>query len=86
LFCNQTAVGSDITVWLDAFGEGNLPQQGWRNWLFGLSPVRETMAALRQVGLLGGGDRRQIPSGSQADLLQRFPDQRQMGVDVMPGR
>ena len=48
----ETAVGSDIAVWLDAFDEGDLPQPGWRYWLFGLSPARETMAALRQVGVL----------------------------------
>jgi hypothetical protein len=49
----KTAVaGSDIAAWLDAFDEGDLPQQGWRHWLFGLSPARETMAALRQVGVL----------------------------------
>jgi hypothetical protein len=36
---------------LDAFDEGDLPQQGWRPWLFGLSPARETMAVL-QVGVL----------------------------------
>jgi hypothetical protein len=48
----KTAVGSDIAAWLDAFDEGDLPQQGWRPWLFGLSPARETMAALRQVGVL----------------------------------
>jgi hypothetical protein len=48
----KTAVGSDIAAWLDAFGEGDLPQQGWRPWLTGLSPARETMAALRQVGVL----------------------------------
>jgi hypothetical protein len=48
----KTAVGSDIATWLDAFDEGDLPQQGWRGWLFGLSPARETMAALRQVGVL----------------------------------
>ena len=45
----ETAVGSDIAAWLDALGEGDLPQQNWRPWLFGLSPARETMAALRQV-------------------------------------
>jgi hypothetical protein len=45
--------GSDIAAWPDAFGEGDLPQQIWRPWLAGLSPARETMAALRQVGLLG---------------------------------
>jgi hypothetical protein len=39
----KTAVGSDIAAWLDAFDEGDLPQQGWRRWLFGLSPARETM-------------------------------------------
>jgi hypothetical protein len=48
----KTAVGSDIATWLDAFDEDNLPQQGWRPWLFGLSPARQTMAALRQVGVL----------------------------------
>ncbi len=48
----QTAVGSDIAAWLDAFDEGDLPQQGWRPWLFGLSSARETMAALRQMGVL----------------------------------
>jgi hypothetical protein len=44
---------SDIAAWLDAFDEGELPQQGWRSWLFGLSPGREMKAALRQVGVLG---------------------------------
>jgi hypothetical protein len=48
----KTAVASDIAAWLDAFDEGDLPQQGWRPWLFGLSPARETMAALRNVGVL----------------------------------
>ena len=48
----KTAVGSDIAAWLDAFDEGDLTQQGWRPWLTGLSPARETMAALRPVGLL----------------------------------
>jgi hypothetical protein len=48
----RTAVGSDIATWLDAFDEGSLPQQGWRPWLTGLSPARETMVALRQVGVL----------------------------------
>jgi hypothetical protein len=48
----QTAVGSDIAAWLDAFDEGDLLQQNWRPWLTGLSPARETMAALRQVGVL----------------------------------
>ena len=48
----KTAVGSDIAAWLDAFGEEALPQLGWRPWLTGLSPARETMAALRQVGVL----------------------------------
>jgi hypothetical protein len=31
-------------------------------------------------------DRHRLESGSQADLLDRFPDEGQMGVDVMPGR
>ena len=44
----ETAVGSDIAAWLDAFDEGNLSQQGWRKWLFGLSLVRQTVAALRR--------------------------------------
>jgi hypothetical protein len=48
----KTAVSSDIAAWLDAFGEEALPQLGWRPWLTGLSPARETMAALRQVGVL----------------------------------
>ena len=48
----KTAVGSDIAAWLDAFSEEALPQLGWRPWLTGLSPARETMAALRQVGVL----------------------------------
>ncbi len=49
---SQTAVGSDIAAWLDAFDEGDLTRQSWRPWLFGLSPAWETMAALRQVGVL----------------------------------
>jgi len=30
--------------------------------------------------------RHRLVSGSQADLLKRFPDEGQIGVDVMPGR
>ena len=47
---NET--GADTAVWLDVLREESIPGNGRFPWLAGLSPARETMAALRQVGVL----------------------------------
>jgi len=45
--------GADTAVCLDVVREEVVGGNDRFPWLFGLSPARETMAALRLVGLLG---------------------------------
>ena len=54
VYGKEGEAGADTAVWLDVVREEALSVggNGLFPWLVGLSPARETMAALRQVGVL----------------------------------
>ena len=52
VYGKEGEAGADTAVWLDVVREETVGGNGRFPWLIGLSPARETMAALRQVGVL----------------------------------